>query len=89
MRRTGRAAEYDLLRAQVEVTRVESDSVDVRNEIRVAKLELKDVIGLNLDRQVEIAAEFRETSQLNLEDLPALLQLGRSEEHTSELQSQA
>jgi len=78
LRRTGRAAEYDLLRAQVEVTRVESDSVDVRNEIRVAELELKDVIGLNLDRQVEIAAEFRETSQLNLEDLPALLQLGIS-----------
>ena len=76
--RTGRASEYDLLRAQVEVSTVKSDSIDARNDLEIAEIQLKDVIGLDLERQVTIAAEFRETSQLDLDDLQGLLQLGAS-----------
>ena len=73
LRRTGRVAEYDLLRAQVEVTTVESDSIRVRNDLEIAELQLKDVVGLDLEQQVQIVAEFRETSELDLDDLSQLL----------------
>jgi len=76
LRRTGRAAEYDLLRAQVEVSTGVSDSIDVHNDLQIAEIQLKDVIGLDLEQPVMIAAEFRETSQLDLGNLEGLLQLG-------------
>ncbi len=76
LRRTGRAAEYDLLRAQVEVSTGVSDSIDVHNDLQIAEIQLKDVIGLDLEQPVMIAAEFRETSHLDLDNLKGLLQLG-------------
>jgi outer membrane protein len=73
-RRAGRASELDALRAGVQVTNARVDSIRNQNDLALAEMSFKDVIGLSLDAEAEITGVFRETSPLELEDLPALVE---------------
>ena len=78
LNRAGRASNYDLLRAEVQVANLRADSLQVRNLWEVAHMNLKNTVGLNLDQVVEVSGDFREVSQLDLDDVEALVQLGLS-----------
>jgi outer membrane protein TolC len=76
LRQVGRASEYDLVRAEVRVATVRSDSIGARNDLNLAELRLKDVIALDLDQEIEVVAGFREHTKLQTQDLGALLEMG-------------
>ena len=74
----GRAAELDQLRAQVQVSTMRADSIRAENNLRLATMALKDVIGLDLDRAIKVRGTFRTETALELDDLEALVTLGLS-----------
>ena len=76
LRRAGRVADYDLLRAEVQVASFVSDSIRADNGYQLANMAFKDVIGLDLDREITVSGDFRETTELSLEDLEALQEIG-------------
>ena len=75
LRQAGRASEYDLLRATVQVSSVRADSIRAHNDREVAEIRLKDHVGLDLDRHIEVRARFRETSELDQSDLRGLFDI--------------
>jgi outer membrane protein TolC len=72
LRQAGRASEYDLLRATVQVSSVRADSIRAHNDREVAEIRLKDHIGLDLDRDIEVRGSFRESSSADGSDLQKL-----------------
>ena len=74
----GRAAELDQLRAQVQVSNMRADSISAENNLRLATMALKDVVGLDLDRAIEVRGTFRTETTLALDDLDGLVALGLS-----------
>ena len=74
----GRAAELDQLRAQVQVSNMRADSISAENNLRLATMALKDVVGLDLDRAIEVRGTFRTETTLDLDDLDRLVVLGLS-----------
>ena len=74
----GRAAELDQLRAQVQVSNMRADSISAENNLRLATVALKDVVGLDLDRAIEVRGTFRTETTLALDDLDGLVALGLS-----------
>lgn len=72
----GRAAELDQLRAQVQVSNMRADSISAENNLRLATMALKDVVGLDLDRAIEVQGTFRTDTTLELDNLDALVALG-------------
>lgn len=76
LRRAGRVADYDLLRAQVQVSSFASDSIRADNGRQLAKMAFKDVIGIDLDQAITVTGDFRQSTDLGLEDLEALQETG-------------
>ena len=74
----GRAAELDQLRAQVQVSNMLADSIRAENNLRLATMALKNVVGLDVDRAIEVQGTFRTETTLDLNDLDALVALGLS-----------
>ncbi len=74
----GRAAELDQLRAQVQVSNMRADSIRAENNLRLATMDLKDIVGLDLDQTIEVRGTFRAETTLDLNDLDALVALGLS-----------
>ncbi len=74
----GRAAELDQLRAQVQVSNMRADSIRAENNLRLATMALKNVVGLDLDQAIEVRGTFRTETTLALDDLDALVALGLS-----------
>ena len=74
----GRAAELDQLRAQVQVSNMRADSIRAENNLRLATMALKDVVGLDLDQAIEVRGTFRTETALDLNDLDGLVTLGLS-----------
>ncbi len=75
----GRAAELDQLRAQVQVSNMRADSISTENNLRLATMALKDVVGLDLDQAIQVRGTFRTETTLDLDDLDALVALGLAE----------
>jgi len=48
----GEASNFEVMRAEVEVSDLEPALIDVRNAVATAELGLRNVMGMNLDRQV-------------------------------------
>ena len=46
LRRAGRALEYDLVRARVQVSALQSDSIEVRNELEMSLADFKRLVGM-------------------------------------------
>ena len=74
--RAGRVAEYDLIRARVQLSEVRVDSIRAANGVKLAEVKVKDSIGLELNRQIEIVAEFRKGTLLESKTLDELTRLG-------------
>ena len=72
----GRASEYDLMRAEVRVSAVRSDSIRASNDLDLEKIRLKDAVGIDLDREIRVVAAFREQTVLDVADREGLLALG-------------
>jgi len=53
----GMASKFDLLRSEVSVANIKPDLIKARNNLRIAELSLKTLLGLDLDRPVEIEGE--------------------------------
>ena len=76
LRQAGRASEYDLMRAEVRLATVRSDSISARSDLELSEIRLKDVIALDLGQEVEVVAGFRRHTELQDRDLRALLRMG-------------
>lgn len=55
----GAAAEYDLLRSQVQVANTEPVLIQAQNNYELAKSNLKNLLNLDLSTDVEVQGEFR------------------------------
>lgn len=76
LRQAGRVADYDLLRAEVQVASLSSDSTRAQNRLEVGTIALKNTLGLELGLPLEPAGEFREETPLDLGEVEGLLRLG-------------
>lgn len=76
LRQAGRISDYEVLRTEVQVATLRSDSIRVRNELNMAEEALRDAVRLEGD--LEATGEFREESRLSLNSLEKLLELGRA-----------
>ena len=83
LRRGGRVADYDLLRAQVQVAEMQPDSIAARNGLKLARMNLKNLLGLDLEHPLQIEAGFRTETRLDLHQIEKLVQQGM--EHRPEL----
>jgi len=75
LRRVGRAPEYDVIRANVLVASARTDSIAAANDLNLAGVYLRDAIGLDLERAIEVVARFRATTALPVHDAGALVRL--------------
>lgn len=78
LRRAGRVSDYDLLRAEVQISSLRADSIRVENGYLLAEMGFKEVVGLELGGTVEIEGDFRESTQLDLKSPVRLLEMGIS-----------
>lgn len=76
LRRGGRVADYDLLRAQVQVAEMRPDSIAARNGLELARMNLKNLLGIDLERPLRIEADFRTETRLDLHQVEDLVQQG-------------
>jgi len=76
LRRAGRASDYDLLRAEVQVGNLQADSLQVSNLWETAHMVFKNTIGLALDAPIEVKGNFRVGTSLDVNDLDKLVAMG-------------
>lgn len=74
--RGGRTSSYDLLRAQVQVAQVRPDSIRAQGGLELAEIAFKNLLGVPLDRPVDVDGNFQRDTPLDLRDLDSLLALG-------------
>jgi outer membrane protein len=68
----GMASKMDLLRSEVRVTNMQPVLIEAKNSLRIAELNLKTLLGLNLSQPVEIMGELKyEPYEPNLEECVA------------------
>ncbi len=72
----GRASEFDRLRAQVQVSSMRADSIRSENDLRLAAMALKDIVGIDLDQPLEVRGTFRMGTLLDTNNLQGLLDRG-------------
>lgn len=87
---TGTVAEYDVLRAQVEVANARPPMIQARNQIVVSQATLKSLIGLPQTASVEITGDFDMDESAALASLPEVIQTAitrRADLHAAEFQT--
>ena len=57
--RFGNAAEFDLLRAEVQVANTEPLLISAENNLLLAKNNLKNLLAISLDKEIELRGEFK------------------------------
>ena len=72
----GRASEFDRLRAQVQVSSMRADSIRSENDLRLAAMALKDIVGIEIDQPLEVRGTFRIGTPLDINDLQGLIDRG-------------
>ena len=72
----GRASEFDRLRAQVQVSSMRADSIRSENDLRLAAMALKDIVGIDIDQPLEVRGTFRIGTPLDINDLQGLIDRG-------------
>jgi len=55
----GVASKFDLLRAEVQVANLKPQLIRARNNLKIGELRLKTLLGIDLDREVEITGELQ------------------------------
>jgi outer membrane protein len=90
----GLASKFDLLRAEVQVANLKPQLIRARNSLEVAELALKNLLGLDLDRPVEVRGELglvplevdvQEAVGRALRQRPELSQIGFQRRMASEM----
>jgi outer membrane protein TolC len=77
--KAGRVSNFDVLRAGVQVAILRADSIRSQNQWKLAMMDLKDIVGLNLEEDLVLEGDFRETSSLPLADLSSLQRRGQQQ----------
>ena len=75
-KQAGRASEFDRLRAQVQVSSMRADSIRSENDLRLAAMALKDIVGIDIDQPLEVRGTFRIGTPLDINDLQGLIDRG-------------
>lgn len=90
----GLASKFDLLRSEVQLANLQPRLIRARNNLKIAELSLKTVLGLNLETPIEIKGELQyqpfpvdeeECYRLALQNRPELLQLNFQKQRTAEM----
>ena len=76
LEQAGRASEFDRLRAQVQVSSMRADSIRSENDLRLAAMALKDIVGIDIDQPLEVRGTFRIGTPLDINDLQGLIDRG-------------
>ncbi len=76
LRRAGRVSDYDLLRAQVQVSDLLPDSIRAAKNLEVALMNLRNIVGLDQTEEITLSGSFRDQTALDLNDLEALTERG-------------
>ena len=76
LKRAGRVSDYDLLRAEVQVSSLKADSIRVANGQKLAEMVYKDIIGLDLQQDIEVVEDFDEEAGPPAGDLQKLVAVG-------------
>lgn len=65
----GMASKFDLLRSEVEAANLKPQLIKARNNLKIAELNLKTLLGLDLSQDIEIKGELKfELTEPDLED---------------------
>ncbi len=65
----GMASKFDLLRSEVEAANLKPQLIKARNNLKIAELNLKTLLGLDLSQDIEIEGELKfEPTEPDLED---------------------
>jgi outer membrane protein TolC len=59
MYEVGMASKFDLLRAEVQVSNLKPQLIKAKNSLKIGELSLKTILGLDLERAVEITGELK------------------------------
>lgn len=59
MYEVGMASKFDLLRAEVQVANLKPQLIKAKNNLKIGELSLKTILGLDLERDVEITGELK------------------------------
>ena len=76
LKRAGRVSDYDLFRAQVRVSELRPDSIQAAKNLELARMDLRDVIGVDQLEEVILSGSFRSTTRLDLSDLARVSEQG-------------
>lgn len=78
----GMATKFDLLRAEVQLANLQPQLIRARNGLQMSELALKNLLGLDLDQQIEIKGELEyQEVQINPEEARQKALLNRPEIH--------
>jgi outer membrane protein len=69
LKSAGRVSEYDLFRAEVQVSELRPDSIQAAKNMELARTDLRDVIGIDQSEEVVLTGSFRDATRLDLTDL--------------------
>lgn len=72
----GRVSRYEVLRARVQVSSLRPDSIRAQNRLVLARLNFKNAIGMDPDRQIEARGGFRQGTDLDLGSVDELIRTG-------------
>ena len=75
LRRAGRALEYDLVRARVQVNVLQSDSIEVRNGLDMSRADFKRLVGIDPDRKLALVGGFDHQAAVPTDSLGRLVSL--------------
>ena len=75
LRSAGRALEYDLVRARVQVNLLESDSIQVRNDLDMSRADFKRLVGVALGRELALVGGFDREASVPTDSLGLLIAL--------------
>ena len=76
LRRAGRVSDYDLFRAEVQVSKLLPDSIQADKNLEIARMNLRDIVGIDQTEEVELKGTFRSSTDLNLGDLHGVTDRG-------------
>lgn len=76
LKNAGRVSDYDLFRAQVQVSELRPDSIRAAKNLELARMDLRDVIGVDQSEEVILIGSFRNTTLLDLSDLTRVSEQG-------------
>ena len=78
LRSAGRVSGYELLRAQVQVASLHPDLIRAQNDLAIAEVAFKNIIGMDQSRHIELTGGFQRLPHLDGVSLEDLIHRGLS-----------